>query len=320
MTEMKTIKDLAVGGSAKLPLLLKEFSIKQTKAQKDYLWAIFTDGTEDIQAQDWDWQSNPSLMSGQKLEKGLVYHVAGQCSEYQGKKQLKLVRMESADIDPMVFAPQGGVNLQHYVDRLYEIIEDIKGSHFVMGQLVEDVLHDNWKAFTTLPAANGIHHAYVHGLLKHSVDVHDKAEAIANLVPLAYRALVKAGAILHDIGKVHTYALNGAIIEMTEDGQLVEHIMIGYGMLERYRNHENTKVVDLLQHIISSHHGKREYGSPTVPRFIEAMIVCSADGIDAAQASVAEVMNKTEGDWTDKIWTQGNLPFLTPQAIQNRLG
>lgn len=320
MTEMKTIKDLAVGGSAKLPLLLKEFSIKQTKAQKDYLWAIFTDGTEDIQAQDWDWQSNPSLMSGQKLEKGLVYHVAGQCSEYQCKKQLKLVRMESADIDPLYFAPQGDIVLQDYIDRLNDIIEDIKSMHLPLGELVENVLSDNWKLFTTVPAANGIHHAYVHGLLKHSVDVEVKADAIAQLVPLANRALVKAGAILHDIGKIHTYTLNGAIIEMTEQGQLVEHIMIGYGILEQYRNHETTKLVDMLQHIISSHHGKREYGSPTVPRFIEAMIVCSADGIDAAQASVAEVMNKTEGDWTDKIWTQGNLPFLTPQAIQNRLG
>lgn len=320
MTEtMKKIADLSVGGSAKLPLLLKDFSIKQTKTLKDYLWAVFTDGVVDIQAQDWDWQTNPSLMSGQKLEKGLVYNVAGQCSEYQGNKQLKLVRMDLSDLDPMAFAPQGGVDVGLYEQKVEDLLNRAENINFKLGNLARDVIHDNYKVFTTVPAANGIHHAYVHGLLKHSVDVTEKAVAMAELVPGVDMALVITGALLHDIGKVRTYRLNGAIIEMTEEGQMIEHIMIGAMMLDKYRNDYNDSLVGLLLHIISSHHGKREYGSPTTPRFLEAMIVNMADGLDAATETVYSQVGSVEGDWSGKIWTQGNLPFLTPGAVSNRL-
>lgn len=322
MTEgIKMISEMQVNSSQKVTLLLKDFAIRQTKALKDYLWAIFTDGVEDIQAQDWDWQSNPSLLSGQKLEKGMVYDIAGQVTEYNGSKQMKLVRMEKSEVEPLVFAPQGGVDVEHYKTRLNYQLDMLKGANRYLYEIVYCIINDNYKLFTAIPAAMGMHHAYVHGLLKHSVDVTEKAVFIANTSPGADMALVRAGALIHDIGKVRTYELNGALIEMTEEGQFVEHIMLGAMMLDKYRTKENSKVVDLLLHIISSHHGKREYGSPTPPRMLEAMIVSAADGIDASTATVMEVINRTpsNSEWTEKIWSQNNLPFMTTDAVQLRL-
>ncbi|MNG99422.1 3'-5' exoribonuclease YhaM [compost metagenome] len=322
MTELKMIKDLNVNGSAKIVLLLKDFMIKTTGAGKPYLWAIFTDGKEDIQAQDWDWEKNPSLATGQKFDKGLVYEIAAQVTEYQGKKQLKLARMSLSDIDALNFAPQGNVDLALYEQKLEDLILYVReAGPTQLATLLEQIIDDNYELFKVIPAALGMHHAYIHGLLVHSTDVAEIAYVIANATPNANVPLCVAGAIVHDLGKLRTYRLNGAIIEMTEEGQLIEHIMLGALMLDKYRTEENTTTVDQLLHIISSHHGKREYGSPTPPRTLEAMIVSAADGINASTNTVLEVIGKTPEDqeWTEKIWSQGNLPFLTPQAVSKRI-
>lgn len=318
---MKTnLKDVTVGSSGKFHLLLKEFAIRQTKANKPYLFAVFTDGTDDLTGQDWDWENNPSIMPGIKLDTGLVYEVAGSISEYNGKKQIKLVRIDSSPLSPLDFAPSGGVDLEEYIGKFNMLLSKVTNKHLAL--LVSRVINDNWDIFSTVPAANGIHHAYVHGLLKHSVDVTMKAWAIAEHTVGVDIDLVIAGALLHDIGKVRTYQLNGAIIEMSEEGQLIEHIMLGAMMVDKYRTEENSTVVDMVLHIISSHHGKLEYGSPTTPRTLEAVIVNAADGIDATSASLNEVFKKTDesATWTEKVWTMNNRPILTPNAVQRRLG
>lgn len=298
------IKDLAVGSTVTIDLLVKSSEIKMTRAGKPYLFCVLTDGVEDLQAQDWDFGN------GTPPAKNTVLEVYGQVSEYMGKKQIKITSFVESSKGVELFAPSGDVDVAVYTTKLVDLIGGI--TNVFAKDLVRAVFNDNRKALDTLPAAKGMHHAFVHGLLKHTVDVTSKAKAIALLTPMANVDLVVAGALLHDMGKFWTYELNGALIDMTDMGQLVEHIMLGAMKLNEYRTPENSDVLDLILHIISSHHGELEYGSPTTPRCIEAIIVNYADGVDAKCQMVIEENYKTpvESKWTGKVYALGNRPML----------
>ncbi|MNC09337.1 3'-5' exoribonuclease YhaM [compost metagenome] len=217
------------------------------------------------------------------------------------------------------FAPQGDVNYNVYSQYVHDLLNSI--DHKMLQQLTRDIVESSWNTFREVPAANSIHHAYVHGLMKHSVDVTLKARAIASMIPECDYNLVTAGALVHDIGKIITYRLNGAVIEFTEAGNMFEHIVEGVKYTERFRTDENAKLLDLLQHIITSHHGRLEYGSPMEPKFLEAHIVCAADGIDAKVATILEAnaKSKIEDVYTDKIWVLGNKPQFTQTYVNDIL-
>jgi 3'-5' exoribonuclease len=223
--------------------------------------------------------------------------------------------MQPSDVGVELFAPTGDVDVNEYVLKAKALYDSIGNQQ--ARELVQVVFKDNAHHWRILPAAKGMHHAFVSGLLKHTVDVATKAKAIAELTPMCNVDLVVAGALLHDMGKLWTYVLQGALIEMTDNGQMLEHIMIGAMELNKYRTHENTDVVDLILHIISSHHGELEYGSPTTPRFLEAVIVNYADGVDAKSQMIIEANYKTNIDakMTDKVWAMGNRPMFNQLYI-----
>lgn len=304
------IKDAQVGQSVVITLLVKAAEIKLTRNNKPYLFVTLTDGTEELQGQDWDYGDRTPPA------KNTVLEVTGDISEYMGKKQIKIKKFVESDLGVELFAPSGDVNVGEYTEMLKHYIDMIGNPYTRV--LVRNVFNDNITALKTLPAAKGMHHAFVHGLIKHIVDVTRKAKVLAEMTPMANIDLVIAGALLHDMGKFRTYVLNGAIIDMTDEGQLIEHIMLGAMMLDKYRTEDNTKIVDLILHIISSHHGKLEYGSPTTPRCIEAVIVNYADGVDAKCQMLIEQNQKTldGATWTDKVWAMDNRPMLTQKHIQ----
>lgn len=306
---MLKISETQVGQTVTIPLLVKEAQIKQTGAGKPYLFVEFTDGSDTLKGQEWNWGDKDAL------EKNSVFNVRGQISEYMGKKQIKILDLQPSLAGVELFAPKGDVDVNVYTSRLKELIHSITNP--VARELVRMVLNDYAKELKIQPAAKGMHHAYVHGLIEHTVNVTAKAKAIAELTPAANVDLVIAGALLHDIGKLRSYVLNGAVIEMTDEGLFLEHIMLGAMMLDKYRTEENTAILDLILHIVSSHHGELEWGSPTTPKFIEATIVHFADNVDAKSQMIIEVANKTNPDavWTDKIWAFGNKPVVNPAFI-----
>jgi 3'-5' exoribonuclease len=108
---------------------------------------------------------------------------------------------------------------------------------------------------------------------------------------------------------------------MTDDGNLFEHIVLGVLKLEKYRTTENSLTLDLLQHVITSHHGKMEYGSPMTPKFLEAHIISAADGIDAKAQTILELnaKSKPEDKYTGKEWTLDNRPQFTQSYIASIL-
>ena len=142
-----------------------------------------------------------------------------------------------------------------------------------------------WQAFKTFPAAVAHHHAYVHGLLEHTLGVAKSARAIA----LSYQGtdyqpdldIVTAGALLHDMGKIDTYRLDPGP-EMTLEGTVIDHIATGYARFVKLADEFGLAPLERthLGHIILSHHGQREFGSPVLPATPEAMIVAAADNLD----------------------------------------
>lgn len=303
------IAELTVGEKVTIDLLVKEAQTKMTRTNKEYLLLKLSDGKQDMTGQDWDWEGK----SHELPVVGSVVSVTGTITEYMGNKQIKISKFTSSHIGVEEFAPQGQFDFKECKRQASELIDSITTP--VLHNLVKQVFNDNKKGWETIPAANGIHHAYVSGLLHHTVNVARKAKALAELTPKCNVDLVVAGALLHDMGKLWTYQLNGAIIDMTEEGQMLEHLVLGIREIERYRNADNTGVMDLIQHIISSHHGLREYGSPTTPQFIEAVIVNFADGVDAKTQTILEANETATGKQTDKIWIMENRKMFTQDYI-----
>ena len=135
------------------------------------------------------------------------------------------------------------------------------------------------------PAAVTLHHAYTGGLLEHSVSVaigaRDMARHYADFMIPVNMDLVIAGALLHDIGKLEAYTIN-PVPQVTPTGNAIEHITLGYSMFMRLAEaeHLDSGLTLALGHILVSHHGKREYGSPVLPVTPEAFIVNAADDAD----------------------------------------
>ena len=166
-----------------------------------------------------------------------------------------------------------------------------------------------------VPGALNIHHAIVGGTLIHSLDVAKIGLSIANTIKISDKSLVVAGALLHDIGKLRTYTLDGASIVMTDDGKLFEHLYMGCSMIESLggtlvKSQEDARKLDLLMHIVLSHHGSLEMGSVVNTMSIEAVIVSTSDNLDALQYVITKASESTETFWTDKVYTMNNRPVI----------
>lgn len=310
------IKDIKVGETVTLTLLVKDASIMFTKppGNKPYLKIELTDGMDTISGNHWDYGNNPPP------ERNAVVNVSASVSEWQGNKQLNIRGISiNHDLPSSQFAPKGDFDLDYYIELLDESIVLIENEKIkdVVARVFQD-FKDLWK---TLPAAKTVHHAYVGALLKHSVDVARKARAIAKLTDGADLSLVTGGALIHDMGKLWVYKFDGAVIDFTEEGNMLEHMAIGIRELEKYRTSDNTRVLDLLQHIIGSHHGKLEHGAVMTPRFIEAWIVSAADGIDAKCETIMDANRKTKPDdiYTDKVWALENRQMFTQAHVRRLL-
>ena len=174
-------------------------------------------------------------------------------------------------------------------------------------------------------SAKAVHHVGIGGNLAHTLEVFNYGLIIAARLINQGRSvnmdLVRAGALLHDVGKAFTYVVTGPVIDYTFEGQLLDHIIIGIKLLE-----EALAVVDetyrdagiLLAHIIASHHGQLEYGSPVTPKFAEAYIVNLADGISASLDTLFTANDKAakEGkEMTDRLYTLGNREHILQTTL-----
>lgn len=187
------------------------------------------------------------------------------------------------------------------------IIKQVENPHYV--SLLTDLLLNN-DNFYKWPAARSLHHEYEGGLFDHTVSVARLASSMSsnyvdpnNSLRIDSDLLV-TGALLHDVGKLVEYSVDG---EFTKRGNLLGHITEGLLLIERYCVLNNIPSNDddivLLKHLIASHHGQREFGSPVTPRIIEAYILSQADDVDAKMESIRkEFVTTGDYEWTKKMF------------------
>lgn len=195
-------------------------------------------------------------------------------------------------------------DISGYVETLDSMIESVNSEH--LKNLLTTVFDKNgeiYRLFLKSTAASNNHHVGVGGLLFHTISVAKLALDISSNYPEVNRDMVLAGALLHDIGKIYSYT-SGPGFEYTDKGKLENHIVIGIqiltkeiGMMENFP--EDLEMI--LIHIVSSHHGALEFGSPVIPKIPEAVVVHFADEIDAKMRTLVDALNITETGWTDKI-------------------
>jgi len=163
------------------------------------------------------------------------------------------------------------------------------------------------QSYTHSPSAMAHHHNYVGGNLEHSIGVLRLCKNIADMYPSLNRDLLIAGSLLHDVGKLQEYSF-GASIEKTEDGNFIGHIILGVqwvqtriGELREAGTEFPVNLERHLLHLIASHHGRLEWGSPIVPNIVEACVLHSADLMDSQVKNylqlVEDARKSTDEDW-----------------------
>ena len=157
--------------------------------------------------------------------------------------------------------------------------------------------------FKDSPAAKNFHHGYVGGLLEHTLSVCKLAVSIAEQYPQLNRDMLITGAFLHDIGKIKEFKYRISI-DYTDEGRLLGHLVLGVGMVEEKISGIRgfpTETALRLKHLILSHHGEYDFGSPKRPKFIEAFVLHSIDDIDAKVKGLGRIMERDskDGNWTD---------------------
>ncbi|HEV2273754.1 MAG TPA: OB-fold nucleic acid binding domain-containing protein [Acidobacteriaceae bacterium] len=258
---------------------------KQLRSRKDggqYLAVVLGDRTGQIECRMWD---NFAECAGQ-FEQGHIVKVRGEVSRYNGRYQLTLDRIRRAgdeEIELADYLPRTIFDVEQMWSELKACVESFSNPHLkalLLSFLADDEIAE---AFRRAPAAKSLHHAWIGGLLEHVVSLLRLCEAAASHYPEINRDLLLTGAILHDIGKLQELSW-GTSFTYTLSGQLLGHITLGIAMIERKLAglpDFPAELRILLEHMVLSHHGKLEFGSPKLPMIPEAVLFHYLDEMDA---------------------------------------
>lgn len=282
--------------------LLNGKQVRQRRNGAEYLQLTFMDRTGQLEGKIWQ---NLEMASDLELED--VVKVQGRIGSYQGRFEIaveKIRRAEASEFDLADMLPTSEANLAELWAELQQHVASVKDE--TLRCLLESVLADPDLAdrFRRAPAAKIFHHAFLGGLLEHVVSLC----RLCNLAHQNYawieRDLLLAGAILHDIGKIYELSYDRAI-EYTDTGKLVGHITIGVKILHKAiaKSPISPQMENVLTHLILSHHGELEHGSPVEPAMASAHLFHMLDKLDARMAAIQAVLNipATGGNWSQLV-------------------
>ena len=230
--------------------------------------------------------------------------VEGHTHEYRGTLQVKLERLRllrSEDVSEEDYLPTTELDRRALAAELENAGQELQNQHLrsLFEKMVSD--EDFWRAFCEAPAAKRMHHARVGGLLEHSVSCLRIARELAELYPVDSDLLI-FGAIFHDVGKVRELSWDKGAFAYTTEGRLLGHVMLGERLVNSYIATLSGFPEDLrlrLSHVLISHQGETEYGSPERPKTLEALLVHLIDNLDArATMYVETTTNVSPGGWS----------------------
>jgi 3'-5' exoribonuclease len=301
------VNQLAHGDSVDEAFLVADKQLRANRQGNLYLHLELRDKTGTVGARLWNATENLA----RQFEPGDYLHVRGKTQVFQGALQIILTHLEvvaSSQIEPEEFLPQSSQNVTKLLARLREVLLAMSNPH--LRALVECFLIDDTfvTKFTAAPAGIKNHHAYQGGLIEHVVSLLNVADRIADLYPEIDRDLLLTGIFLHDIGKIDELSYDRAFT-YTDQGQLVGHLVMGVEMLREKveRSAELTgdtfppELLLRLKHMIVSHHGTHEFGSPRLPMTLEAIALHYLDNLDAKVHTFSREIRddpSKESSWT----------------------
>lgn len=296
----KFVADITAGDAIREVFALAEKNIVFKRDGKPFLTVTLEDRTGQIKGVVWDNVEQASAAAA-----GDFVAVTGSAGEYRGALQLVVKSMTTVAVEsvsPGDYLPTTTRDIGQMFDRLRALTDTITTAPLksLMDAFWAD--EDFVRRFKKAPAAKNMHHAYIGGLLEHTLSMALLADRIAGHYGGLNRDLLLVGAVMHDIGKVREleYAHR---IDYTDEGRLLSHIVIGVEMVEaKIRGIPSfpAETAALIKHMIVSHHGVREYGSPELPKTIEAVLLNYVDEIDSRVNAIREFMAAEENDaaWT----------------------
>ena len=278
---------------------------KQVKAKKNgdpYLALVLADRTGQVEAKMWDNVEEFIAV----FEQDDFLKVKGLVNKYKNRFQLtihKLRRMQEVDIDFTDYLPKTTKDIGELWRKLSEFVATFQNPH--MKALVELFMADPEIAerYRNAPAAKTLHHAYIGGLLDHVVSLFRSCDLMCQNYPQVNRDLLLTGAFLHDIGKIQELTYNRAFTYTTR-GQLLGHMIIELELLQAKLAalpDFPAELKTLLEHMIISHHGQYDFGSPKLPMFPEALMLHYLDDLDSKMEAMRAHFEReamVDGPWT----------------------
>ena len=296
--------------------IVKSVGIKTNVKGAAYLDMILADAGGECNAKLWDYA--PEVHGSYEANTVIkVRATINMWKEYNGSDQLKIDRIRNLkpneEVDMSELVPCAPQSPQKMYDEIFAVTEGFNDPDLKL--ITQYLLKENKEALMRWPAALKLHHAMRGGLLYHTLTMLESAKAIIGvykrLYPSLSSELVYAGIILHDLAKKRELVVGelGLASAYSTEGQLLGHLDLGMAMIERAAAelmiNDETKM--LLQHIVMSHHGVPEFGSPKPPMFPEAEIVSEVDLLDARLFEMYDALSGiVTGGFTERLWALDN--------------
>jgi len=298
------VSDLTAGDKVETIFLLTEKKLLDFKNKPgQFLSVTLADRTGSVEGKVWE--NAPDVFG--RINEGDLLYVVGRLETFRDVPQLKIETLETADasqVDIEDFVPKTGKDIGQLKAAVLRCVQQFTNPY--LKRLVASFFEDEafLERFSTAPAAKALHHAYVGGLIEHVVEIIELCEPMLRLYPQIDRDLLMTGVLLHDIGKVRELSC-GFRTDYTDEGRLIGHISIGYEMV-----HDKIRAIEgfpeslrlRVLHMMLSHHGTYEFGSPRRPKTIEAQALHLVENLDAQLKGFVQAIEAVKDPsrrWTD---------------------
>lgn len=292
------LSSISKGETVRGALAIKEATIR-TASNGNYLQLTLTDGELDIVGKQWQY----TLSDVPQMDRPIV--VVATVGEFRDKLDLNIKRLhpvsEADGVSLRDFSKGSAIDPKELYDQAFRLLESIEDKP--LRTLAMAIYSDHEQQIIATPAGVKNHHDFIGGFLEHSLEVTRFALALGERYD---QDLIKAGGLLHDIGKIFCYRWEGVAIEYTDAGHWEDHIPIGYRLIHKYAedHHIAQVVLSKLAHIVLAHHGEMAWGSPVEAVCPEAYAVHLGDMASSrfSMFDKAKKESKEEERWSERIW------------------